>query len=68
MIILEDSVRHELISDLCKAMLKTCGDLLAAHGDDPHSNAVLAAATCMFINKVTLVDPHFKNVVRLLIK
>lgn len=48
-------------------MIKAAGEALKRHGPDPNSPAILGAAFCMAIDKITSeVDPQFKR--RLLIQ
>jgi hypothetical protein len=53
--------------DIAAAMIKAAGDCLTLHGPDPNADAILGAAFCLAVEKITNdIDPQFKR--RLLIQ
>ncbi len=52
----------QAVQDISSAMFKAAGECLTLHGPDPHSGAILGAAFCMTIDKITTeIDPTFKR-------
>jgi hypothetical protein len=44
--------RGEAVKEITTSMLKAAGESMLRHGNDPHSEIILAAAIAMFIDKV----------------
>lgn len=58
----EKNASAQAVQDIASAMLKAAGDCLTLHGNDPNNGAILGAAFCMVVEKVTEhIDPNFKR-------
>jgi hypothetical protein len=54
--------RSEAVFEIQAALFKASGDALMRHGDDPHSEAILAAAIAMYIGRIDeLLRPGFRR-------
>ena len=57
-----DMARLDAIQELAQALFLAAGESLTRHGDDPHSDVLLAAAMAMFIDTVDeRLLPGFKR-------
>lgn len=52
----------EAVEEITKSMLMAAGEALMRHGNDPASEAILAAAVAMFVDKIdTTISVGFKR-------
>lgn len=61
--------RAEATQELASALLKTAGEVMLRHGDDPHSGAIVAAGFGMALDRIGKhLDPKVPETVRIMLE